>query len=312
MDFETDIREEVLKWLPFDRMNSKLVTELTDMRVSDLLIWFFNWLNRMPHPHPRSTHLSKECVFRKLPAREQVFLEVLRERIETGDYLASSLSRAIGVGYDGRAGVGPKKNLARHRSLDLLLNDWGIHHLHLSNVVEPDGFVQRGGLLLFAIFRDRAAFLLDVLPHGVWTEDRLVEIAVRNWPNERLFAQLNVLGLSERYGADDKKKLRAVGINSPIVVDNKVYVPVLGGMSTAGTTSTAAIKAASLCRELSQLEENLQKNSAYLRPQIESLGHVYPHRPEFKVTFVRTDHSWMFGVREMVTGSILRVNILGG
>ncbi len=40
----------------------------------------------------------------------------------------------------------------RRSDLVLLMAEWGIHHLHLSTVMEADGFVRRTKDLLFAFF----------------------------------------------------------------------------------------------------------------------------------------------------------------
>ena len=73
-------------------------------------------------------------------------------------------------------------DLKTRRDLDLLIADWGIHHLHLSP--ERDG--RRTGDLLFAVFRPDDAYLLQILPHGNWAELSLLETIVRNWPDGAL------------------------------------------------------------------------------------------------------------------------------
>lgn len=316
MNFEQDVRDEVLKWLPFDRTDLELTAELEAKPTREMLVWFFNWLSRIPHPHPRQVFRSQEYTFRRLSTREQVYLARLEDLIESGEYLAPHLSRGIISGYDGDRNPAQKKNLLRKKSLDLLLNDWGVHHLHLPDVLDSDGFVRRDrsvdeDLLLFVMFRDRQAFLLDVLPHGVWSDDRLVEIAVKNWPDARLFVELHAFGLSESCSAADKKKLRAVGVTSAIQIGDKVYMPPKGGISTAGTGAAAAIKANSLRSELLKVEKGLTDDPAYLRPQIERLGHSFPKNPNYRVLFIRTDFEWMFVVKESVTGAVFKINTLG-
>lgn len=41
----------------------------------------------------------------------------------------------------------------READRDRMLAAWGIHHMHLSSIEEKGGFNQRGGELLYAIFR---------------------------------------------------------------------------------------------------------------------------------------------------------------
>lgn len=70
---------------------------------------------------------------------------------------------------------------------DLLLNDWGIYHLHLGDTYESDGFCTRTGPVLFCYFDQKSVYFLDILEHGrghgdVWVNERLLEIMNQNWP----------------------------------------------------------------------------------------------------------------------------------
>ena len=248
-----DLRDEILKYLPHDRTDRHLADELTVMPTKVLLIWFFNWLNRLVHPHPRHVFKSREYIFRRLGAREQVLLDRLADKIEAGMDVNPHLSRGTKQGFVGEPSVPKRKNLGRRRDLDLLLNDWGVHHLHLSDTLDDDGFVRRDptcdpDLLLFAIFRDDAAYLLDVGLHGAWTDRSLVEISLRNWPNENLFLPLNgVLAARQDYDRSERRALRSNGMISPISVEGKEYVGP-GFMSSAGTTMVAARRASQLWR----------------------------------------------------------------
>jgi hypothetical protein len=116
-----------------------------------------------------------------------------------------------------------------------------VHHLHLPDILDSDGFVRRdpaldADLLLFAIFRNDRAYLLDVLSHGDWTNESLVEIAVRNWPGDRLFVSLQgAVGISQTLQQGDRQKLRSAGVNSLIQIDGEVYISASGGLTAAGT-----------------------------------------------------------------------------
>ena len=53
---------------------------------------------------------------------------------------------------------------------DDLYNDWGIHHLHLTSIRDKhpkyEYFVARSDYLLFAIFKESAAYFIDIYPHS--------------------------------------------------------------------------------------------------------------------------------------------------
>jgi hypothetical protein len=310
--FEQDLRDEIVRYLPYDRTDSRLTGELAEMPTSELLVWFFNWLNRLIHPHPRQVFKSREYLFRRLDAREQVLLDRLTDKIEAGTDVNPHLSRRIMQGYVGRKPESSGKNLGGRRDLDLLLNDWSIHHLHLSETVVSDGFVRRErdsdpDLLLFAIFREDSAYLVDVGLHGAWADRRLVEISVRNWPDESLFLPLNGI-IPPRQDPDrsERHTLRSIGVASPISVDGKAYVG-RGIMSSAGTTMAAARQASRLRHSLSHISKGIAADPDHLRPMIEASGHTYPRSPRFRLVFLRSPSRWEFAIREEVTESLIGI-----
>ena len=141
---------------------------------------FMNWQSRLVHPHPRQVNIADG--FNNLPDVQAKLPQVaaLLGSIHRGDDLSAHLSRDTRQGYclhpPGR------KN---GKDFDLLLNEWGIHHLHVSPT--------KGRELLYVIFGRGVAFVLAVTPHGAWTSRSLVETTVRSWPGQRLFVPLSVL-----------------------------------------------------------------------------------------------------------------------
>jgi len=304
--FENDIRQEILKALPFDKSDQALAAEISATSTHDLLTRFYNWLDRLVHPHPRETFLSREYIFRQLPAKAQVQLQLLQEKIERGDHLGPHLSRGIRFGLEKATPTSSKKNLNKKRDLDLLLNDWGIHHLHLSDIAEQDGFVERGDLVLFAIFRQKEVALLDVLPHGAWTDDNLVAIAVRNWPAANLFVPLKgIISSTHTFSAADRKQLRGAGISTFISVDGKTYSPPHGGISTAGTSSS--MKVFRFRKQLRVIEKDLAEGRELIRKNFEEAGRALPDDPDFRIAFVHTDEDWFFVLKEALTGHAFKV-----
>lgn len=59
----------------------------------------------------------------------------------------------------------PSRCLTGREDRDLMVADWGIHHLHLSSEIDSDGFVKRGGDLLFAAFGADDAYLIGIYQH---------------------------------------------------------------------------------------------------------------------------------------------------
>ncbi len=310
MDFNNDLRDEIMKHLPYDKTDAALSAEIAALPTTDLVCRFFNWLSRFIHPHPRVVLKSQAYVFRRVPPKEQVYLEHLGEKIEAGKDIAPHLSRGVIHGFVNGTPVTAKKNLGRRRDLDLLLNDWGIHHLHLPDALDSDGFVRRDpvldrDLLLFAMFQDHRAYFLDVLPHGEWTNESLVEIAVRNWPSARLFIRLNVVAISETTTAAERQRLRAAGVNVPMQIDGGVYMAGMGGLTTAGTGTHTMMRAQRLLRSLFEIARKMGDDPNHLRPLVERQGYAYPQNPDFHVIFGSAPASWEFVIKEEVTGAMI-------
>lgn len=66
---------------------------------------------------------------------------------------------------------------------DQLLNDWGMHHLHLGLVPEADGSMKRTGELLFVIVHPTEIFFVAVGRHQEWTSRRLIDAVNADWPH---------------------------------------------------------------------------------------------------------------------------------
>src|SRR5258708_299506 len=130
------------------------------------LVFFSNATRRGIEPRPRPVFKSRDLERRILNADHHQAIDQILAASLAGKNLNPYLSR----------------KLLDATYSDPLLNDWGIHHLHLGLSVESDGFVERDDSLLFAVVRDDGLYLLDTLAHGAWTDNSLVEIIHTNWP----------------------------------------------------------------------------------------------------------------------------------
>ena len=59
-----------------------------------------------------------------------------------------------------------KKGKAEVINLDLLLNALNIHHLHLGEKIESDGFINRTGSILLCLFTDKVVYFILTVRHG--------------------------------------------------------------------------------------------------------------------------------------------------
>ena len=55
-----------------------------------------------------------------------------------------------------------------------MLIEWEVHHLHISQHVQADGFVERDDPLLFTVFHTADAYLLDIMTHKDFNRDHIL------------------------------------------------------------------------------------------------------------------------------------------
>lgn len=230
-------REHVLAEMPDDPSG-----ELEAMPLGDLLISYGTWRARLIPPQPRVCHLSRELQASPKATERKAGLDAIVAKIDAGNSLKPHLSRAVETAHQSEA---ESIELKRRRDRDLLVADWGLHHLHLSTTIEADGYVERADDLLFAAFTPTDAYLIGIYPHGSWGLIELLAILVRNWGENGPMHKANfVVALTRDSTEQELLDFRAAGIANPAVtIDGEVWgVPALG--QTLGGTPVAATQTA--------------------------------------------------------------------
>lgn len=155
------VTEWVLGALPHDRSDPHVVTPLRSKHPGTLLALYYNWCNRLISAHPRKVMRSGPFNQKLVSAEQPDDIGKIIADIEQGVDLTKYLSCRVRVGFE-LPKKSTKKKLRQLRHLDLLLNEWRIHHLHLNSTIEANGLVKRGNPLLFAMFLPGKAYLLDI------------------------------------------------------------------------------------------------------------------------------------------------------
>lgn len=187
--------------------------------LEDISIQYFNLLRRRVPPVPRKVLIAKEF---KCPLEVKSGLNIVKGKIEKGINLHPHLSRLItDLNYN-----------------DDLLNDWGIHHLHLgtTKMERNPSFVNRTDPVLLVRFDKQNAYFLSVMEHGNWTNQDMIRIIHSNWPKSiERFRVNDVIELNTPVTDRDIKAFRKAHVLSFIEPEpGVVYVPPGMGLTSAG------------------------------------------------------------------------------
>lgn len=223
------VREYIFRRLPPDGTG-----ELSAMSLRDLLTTFFNSQGRLIPARIRDCHISAEMLASpKYITEHSGALKTVISMIETGSDLTPHLSKKAGIAH---APSAEDKQPGSRDDRDLLLGEWGVHHLHLAPKHADD--------LIFAMFTKTDAYLIGVYDHRSWGLTEVLKVVVRNWPAAGLMLETHFVGLDPERTDEERLQLRKAGINTfGVVVDGKVWVPSALGIAADGTSSRAGTRA---------------------------------------------------------------------
>lgn len=298
MDLVGDLRTEILLHHPVRDANSR--ADLEAFSTPDLLIRYLAWRERLVHSHPRHVHKSRRLLSHPTYAQRRNDIHRIFAKVKVGLDVNPHLSKGVRLGYER-----PKPGRKGGRHIDGLLNEWGVHHLHLSHELGADGFTERDDPVLAVIFQQEDAYFLDVIQHGEWAEDRLVEIAVSEWPNAGLFTRISVSSGSQQPTSTERMRLRQVDYSTSITVNVAVYMPNTGGITTALTPTRAQFAAMRLLRQLKAVTDNPQSVIIDYKKDPDFDRCQWPRSPRLRVISIAAPNGFSFALREDQTGLLL-------
>jgi len=231
------------------------------LSVDRLAVRYYELLSRQIQPCPRAVHFSREihASLEELArngreknvagdARQAAFR--LQELLEDGKNVNGFLSRNI-LHATGKA------------SRDGLLFHYDIHHFHLSNERDADGFVSRSDYLLFAVVKPEDVFFVDVRRHPArgsagWASQELLRTVHSNWP--QLTERLIIRGIyGNRMTDDEVYEFRRHNMNSVIDVGGDALMPAFCGTALDGSIVLCKQRADELLNEVNFHEDEICK-----------------------------------------------------
>lgn len=296
MSLVESARQWVLANLPFDRGDAALTAYLTQQEADTLLMIYHNWMVRRLQPRPRRVIESSAFRSNALTARRAAEFQQIKDDIRRGSDLKKYLSRDV------ERAVVMVPGAKRRPDLDLMLNDWGVHHLHISSQVEADGFVKRGGPLLFVVFRSDRAYFIDVFDHQSFHKESVLEIIASEWPDEGLIHEIKgIIGVTPAWTEKERRTLRRKHAGVAFEFQGKVYWP-NGGLSSAGYSVDAVREADRLLDKIESFEETISKHPEALKGAFHAAGLVFPEVPILEFVLLEDGPA----VFESTTGTLLK------
>lgn len=227
------------------------------------------WLDfrlRVIDPRPRAVHLSNRFP-KQLDEPYATAFRKLVEAISTGEDINA---------FQGKGIVrGDSSGKKRSERTDLLWADWGIHHLHIAKAPdEREGyFSARSDFLLFVVFGHDVALLLDIQPHSGddlrFVREDLIKLVAQDWPSAlEPFELKGVLAPARVWTEAERKKLRASGLDAPLIIDGKVYFSPGQGVTTASTPGRVTHAMMRLSRNLQALAQQVLEPDSQFRAEL--------------------------------------------
>jgi hypothetical protein len=289
IDLENDIKREFKKGLESFRH-----TVPSDISYPEICHTYFNLKHRIIFPQKRIVALSKELQQKKLSADHQKIINEIKTLSESGQSIVPYQSRKIVLD-------------AKYN--DALLNDWGIHHLHLSSSPHPKDsyFKDRTDSLLYCHATCGKLLLINLLDHQSFSEPDLFKIFATNWPEITDRYKINgILPPSKEEDHFEKKTVkiaRQKGFMTMITVGDTVYCSPGGGYSTANTSVKVRMETDQFIRYIAAIEREVLDNKEQL---YEWFKKAIPDSPPTSFNFIIDLGDNGIRLKELNTGLFLQ------
>jgi hypothetical protein len=295
------MQSEMLRLLPTASRREK--DAFAALGVDEQAWRFMNWLSRLVHPHPRQVAIAQGFDESPTVQANRRDVDVLLTKINNGGDLKAYLSEEVEEGY-----CLHRPGKKHGHDFDMLLNEWGIHHLHLSSEPGRRDFNKRTNDLLYVIFGFNVAFVLAVAPHDSWTSGRLISIAIKSWPQQNIFIPIPDMLPGRDWTEDEHKGLRKAGVTTVTVVDGRWWLSsITGGITTALVSTRISKETSRVLRCLNQAERYPEHLERQLMKSAAVNGIALPAYPRVNVRCFSGSDRYCFGFFEEASGTILPI-----
>jgi hypothetical protein len=242
-----------------DRRSEELKEKIEHYDLHNLLNHFFTVYSRRVPVQKWNIHISDKL------SNSNKIVE-LASKLSRGDDVNTLLSNRV-------------LELNQSKFADLLLAEWGIHHLHFQENSSDE--------LLFIYFSDSDAYLIDILQHEkadgsvvTWTNTDLIQVMHDNWPNVLRPYIFKTNSNSPILTTDQRRTLRKKAATTTVIVnDGTEYLPMGGGYSSSKHPIHAITQSDFLYLTVKQLQTVVEDNY----PAIKQALSTYTSSPRLEL-----------------------------
>lgn len=221
---EQAVREMVLRDLNQARRGGPEVpARFNEVSLPDFLRKYLTWKNRQITARPRRVHFSQALLQSHQYLSHYWQVESLATKLRMGEDVSGHLS----------TGALPANIMKKP---DMLLSDWGIHHLHLSSASDSSRHWvnNRTSETLWILLAGDSAYLVGIFGHKKpMVFDGVVETIIREWNGAGVYHRSRTaVGLAFEAPKMSLEQARNGRINLFHEVDGNVWM--LTGMTCSG------------------------------------------------------------------------------
>lgn len=185
--FERDIRaiftKEILDITKKFNIQTKLNDEefLNKLDGRNFFHDYFIFKIKFPDLKPRKVIITEECKNSELFKNNIQHIDEIKNIFEKGENFYPYLSKGL-LNHE-KYNNGVNNNADIKIDYDVMLFTTRIHHLHLNDIKESDGFIKRSSNLLFCVILENFVYFLNIDNHGNWCkkfENELFDIIKNN------------------------------------------------------------------------------------------------------------------------------------
>lgn len=244
--------------------------------LSDPLHRWLDFRMRYLDPKPRTVHYSRKFPI-DLPTTVKLGLDGLVSKLNSGVDVNSYQSKRLTKFTDSSGKKRPKRT-------DLLWADWGILHLHITDMEqtpEQSEFYSHRkcsdgeSWLLFCLINGDEIGLIDVRHHEdkeLFSDIDLLRTIKSSWPDYIEQFRFNGILAGKELTNDEIRQLRSNGLTYGITLDDEVYMPPGMGVTSASTPLKVTLLADRILTRLDYLAELICLDDGPLQTELKKLG----------------------------------------